>query len=274
MAKALRGLIIVLLVLSVVSLVLGMVLFSQRGEIKGRTQTLEQAAVKFAESIRYQNLVRDQLKDPKAMDAALSQLSVAADNQYTELQDTKTDLANTRQDLENTKMELATTKTDLEGAKVQVAEMTEKVAQKDAELAQANGRVTQLEQDKANLQVQIDDLNNQMVKAEEESRDLQDQVATLDKIIKDMEREQGAQNIRMPAGLSGHVLVVNPDWNFVILDIGSEAGLVPTAEMLVHRADELVGKVRISTVKDNLAIAEIITDWEKAPIQEGDRVLF
>ena len=274
MAKALRVLIIVLLVLSVVSLVLGIVLFSQRGDIKTRTQTLEQATVKFAQGIRYDKLNPEQLKDPAAMDAALSQVAVAADIQFTELQDTKQDLATARQDLETAKLDLANTKTELEGAKAQVVEMTDKVAQKDAELAQSNGRITQLEQDKASLQVQIDDLNNQMVKAEEDTRDLKDQVATLDKIIKDMEREQGSQNVRIAPGTSGHILVVNPDWNFVILDIGAESGLVPTAEMLVHRSDSLVGKVRISSVKENMAIAEIVTDWEKAPIQEGDRVLF
>jgi peptidoglycan hydrolase CwlO-like protein len=276
MAKALRALVIVLLVLSIASLVLGIMLFSKKGVIKERTQKLEAGVTKIAQSIRMEGLDANQLKDVGRMQAALDQVAVAGDNLVEELDVTKQDLAKTRQDLDSTKTELATTKTDLEAAKTQVVEMTAAVEKKDAELAQANGKVTQLEQDKSSLQVQIDELNNQLVKAEEETRDLQDQVTQLDKVIKDMEAEQGLQSAAksVPPGTTGKILYVNPNWNFVVLDIGSKSGLVPTAEMLVHRADQLVGKVRISTVEDNMAVAEIINDWERIPLKEGDHVLF
>ena len=113
--------------------------------------------------------------------------------------------------------------------------------------------------------------NNQLVKAEEEMRDLQDQVATLDKIVKET---TPTGNRPLPLGLTGKITVVNSDWNFVVLDIGSESGLVRDAQMLVHRADKLIGKVRISNVQKDMAIAEIMTDWEQSPIREGDYVLY
>ncbi len=275
MAKALRALIIVVLLLSVTSLILGIVLFTQRTVLKDRTQKLEAGAEKMAQSIRYDKLDLNQLKKVETMQPQLDLLATAGDIQYTDLQDTKQDLANTRLELENTKTELASTKNELETTKTRVVELTETVERKDAEIAQANGKITQLEQDKAGLQIQIDDINNQLVKAEEETRDLQDQVAQLEKVVKDLEAEAGPKSAKtLPVGTNGKILVVNPDWNFVVLDIGSKSGLVPTAEMLVHRADQLVGRIRISTVQENMAVAEIITDWEKAPVKEGDRVLF
>jgi predicted RNase H-like nuclease (RuvC/YqgF family) len=275
MAKALKPLVIVLLVLSIVSLVFGTVLFSQRGKIKDRVQKNELAVVKIAGNLHMDGFdaakLAEQLKDPQAMQVALDGVAVSAENRYVELQDTKTDLETTRTELDKTTKELATTKTELSAAQAKVTELTDSLAQKEAEVAQAKSQVDQLQQDKTALQAQIDDLNNQLVKAEEEMRDLQDQVATLDKIVKES-TPAGARPL--PIGLTGKIAVVNADWNFVVLDIGSDSGLVRDAQMLVHRADKLIGKVRITNVQKSMAIAEIMMDWEQSPVREGDYVLY
>ena len=44
--------------------------------------------------------------------------------------------------------------------------------------------------------------------------------------------------------------------------------------MLVHRAEQLIGRVRIVDVRDHMAIADIQRDWVSAPLQEGDRVFY
>jgi len=272
MGKALKPLVVVLLVLSIISLVLGSILFSQRETLKGRTLKHEAAIAKIAEKLHFDGLNAEALKDYNKMDQALGTVAVAADNQYEELQATKQDLADTREELASTKNELDETKTELAAAHEQITELSDTIDQKEAELAIANGRITQLEQDKTNLQIQIDDLNDQLVAADEEMRDLADQVQTLDKIIKDMEIDQGGKKILDP-DLVGHVMVVNPAWNFVILDIGSDNGLVTDAEMLVHRNDQLVGKVKISSVEKDMSIAEIVSDWQQEPVNEGDYVI-
>jgi predicted RNase H-like nuclease (RuvC/YqgF family) len=275
MAKALKPLVIVLLVLSIVSLALGIVLFFQRGEIKDRVQKNELAVVKIAENLHIEGLdaaqLAEQLKDVNAMQGALDKVAVSAVNRYEELQNTKADLETTRTELDKTTKELATTKTELSTAQAKVTELTDSLAQKEAEVAQAKSQIDQLQQDKTALQGQIDDLNNQLVKAEEEMRDLQDQVATLDKIVKE---SMGTGPRPLPLGLTGKIAVVNADWNFVVLDIGSDSGLVRDAQMLVHRADKLIGKVKITNVQKSMAIAEIMMDWEQAPIREGDYVLY
>jgi predicted RNase H-like nuclease (RuvC/YqgF family) len=276
MAKALKPLVIVLLVLSIVSLVLGTLLFLQRGEIKDRVQKNELAIVKIAGNLHMDGLdaakLAEQLKDVKAMQLALDGVAVSAENRYEELQNTKTDLENTRADLTKTKEELATTKTELSAAQAKVTELTDNLARKEAEVAQAKSEIDQLQQDKTALQTQIADLNEQLSKAQDEMKDLQDQVATLDKIVKESTPTTG--NKPLPIGLSGKIAVVNSDWNFVVLNIGSDSGLVRDAQMLVHRADKFIGKVRITNVQKSMAIADIVMDWEQSPIQEGDYVLY
>jgi predicted RNase H-like nuclease (RuvC/YqgF family) len=213
----------------------------------------------------------EQLKDVKAMQIALDSVAVSAENRYEELQNTKTDLENTRADLAKTKDELATTKTDLAASQAKVTELTDSLARKETEVAQAKSQIDQLQQDKTALQTQVNDLNNQLVKAEDEMKDLQDKVVILEGALKAIPTV--GQEI-LPPGLTGKIAVVNSDWNFVVLNIGSNSGLVNNAQMLVHRADKLIGKVRITNVQKSMAIADIMMDWEQSPIREGDYVLY
>lgn len=279
MGKALKPLVIVLLVLGIVSLILGSMLFSQRELLKGRTTRHEDAVVKIATNLRMPGInpqqLTEQLKDYNSMQSPLDLVAVAANNTVEELDHTKQDLATTRDELAATKTELNNTRNELTAAQQKINELNDTIDQKNTELIVANGRITQLEQDKSNLQIQIDDLNNQLVRADEEMRDLQDKIATLDKVIQDIDSKQGAPGTaKVPVGTMGRILIVNPDWNFVILDIGSEQGLVANAEMLIHRKDQLIGKVRISAVEKTMAIAEVVSDWTKQAVNEGDYVLF
>lgn len=275
MGKLATPLIILVLILSIAALSLGIMLFGQREILKGRTQKLELAAADFANGVRYEQLDPEALKDYERMDEPLKKLAVHADNQYVELQDTKQDLENTKVELAQAKDDLAQTKTELADAQSEIVDLKSELETKEVELAQASTRIDQLEQDKVSMQTQLDDLNDTLVRAEEETKDLQDQVATLEQTIEIMMAERGEiQPVDIPEGLSGHVVLVNPYWNFVVLDIGSEAGLRSTAELLVHRDDRLIGKIKVSTVEDEMAIAEIMMDWEQVPIREGDTVFY
>lgn len=279
MGKALKPLVIVLLVLGIVSLILGSMLFSQRELLKGRTTRHEEAVVKIATNLRMPGVnpqqIVAQLKDYNTMQSPLDLVAVAANNLADELDHTKQDLATTRDELALTKTELNNTRNELTAAQQKINELNDTIDQKNTELIVANGRITQLEQDKSNLQIQIDDLNNQLVRADEEMRDLGDKIATLEKVIQDIDSKQGAPGTaKVPVGTMGRILIVNPDWNFVVLDIGTEQGLVANAEMLIHRKDQLIGKVRISAVEKTMAIAEVVSGWTKQPVSEGDYVLF
>jgi hypothetical protein len=76
---------------------------------------------------------------------------------------------------------------------------------------------------------------------------------------------------KMP-GISGKVTFVDHAWNFVILDVGLAAGVVPNGELIVYRGRTFLGKVRVTKVDSNDAVAEILPDV-KGDIQIGDAVL-
>ena len=87
---------------------------------------------------------------------------------------------------------------------------------------------------------------------------------------------RGAEGVepRMKKGLAGKIVVVNKDWNFVVVDVGTDAGALVNGIFLVHRQDQLIGKIRVSSVTRNLALAEIVNDWQASPFREGDKIVY
>jgi hypothetical protein len=75
-----------------------------------------------------------------------------------------------------------------------------------------------------------------------------------------------------PPGISGKVTFVDHPWNFVILDVGISAGVVPNGELIVYRGRTFLGKVRVTKVDPDDAVAEILPDVQ-GDIQIGDSVL-
>lgn len=284
MGKLLNPLVVILLLLSIVALVLGIMLFSDREIVKGRVQKLETAVVDVAdamadekdphiEPLDYQ-VQKQSLMDYEKMDQQLNTMKTIAKVRYDDLFETEADLDKTEKTLVKTEGELKDTKEELNDTRAEVDRLEEDVAQKTREIDEAGRRIDTLEQDKASMQVQMDELNATIVQAQETIQEKQDEIDMLEETLARTAPDEGTVIEGPPEGLTGHVLVVNPYWNFVVLDIGREAGLQATHEMIVHRDDRLVGRVRVSSVEDNMAVAEILNDWEQVPIREGDYVLF
>lgn len=277
MAKLLKPMVVVLLVLSIASLVLGIMLFGQREEVKGRTQLLENTAMEIARGLHYDDLQRLHLLEyDTRMRNALGQLSTHAADTQQDLLDTRQDLENTLLDLEQTEEELRITQENLEASQRRVEQLEAQVEGLRSDVARLEREVSDLERARDSLQAQVDDLEIQVVQLEEEGLEKDDQIAELEDLVARYEAElyPDDDQIGTPEGLEGSILIVNADWNFVILDIGEEQGLSLNTEMLVHRDDNLVGRVRVINVKETFAIADILTSWTVVPLEEGDHVVF
>ena len=283
MAKALRWLVLLILVMSGVALGLGIMLFLQREVLKGRTQKLENATVLLNKSLHYDKLTADQLKANNkeglaAMDKPLADLNTFAVKTYDTLQDTKKTLATTQKKLADTEAELGTTKTELATSKTEVAGLKDAVTKKDAEITEKAGKITSLEGEKTALQGQVEEANKKIAKNDADLNELHAQIKDRDLTIKDLNMQLGHGNQNPPKGTNGKILAVSKDWKFAVLDIGRDNGLWPNSEMLIHRGTNLLGRVRIGIVHKKIAIADILTGYASeipnATIQEGDRVLY
>lgn len=284
MGKLLRPTIIIVLLLSIGSLTLGILLFNQRELLKGRTQKHAEAAMAlsrqltaerepFIESIdRRLNL--DNLLDYEQMDGELRTLSAIATTRLESLFDTASDLKDTRDELAETLDELARTRQELQDARREIARLEGVVAERERELQIANERIDTLEFEKTSLEEEIDGLNDQLRDLQIAKEDLEAENRSLELRIARLLPQTELGPTDTPEGLGGKVLLVNSDWNFIVIDLGSDDELAPLTRMLVHRDNHLVGRVRATAVEENLAICEIDRDFEKMPIEVGDKVFY
>jgi hypothetical protein len=83
-----------------------------------------------------------------------------------------------------------------------------------------------------------------------------------------------AENPKLPAGLKGQVVAVDPKFGFVILNIGNNKGVLTNGVMMIARDGNLIGKVQISGVEDTQSVANILPAWRRGEVMEGDEVLY
>ena len=95
--------------------------------------------------------------------------------------------------------------------------------------------------------------------------------ARLAGIIKDILGPE--DEVPLPAGTRGMVLVVDPKWRFVVLDLGEAKGVSKNGVLMVSRDGKLVAKVKIMTVYSDRCIANVMPGWDLGEIMEGDLVI-
>lgn len=80
--------------------------------------------------------------------------------------------------------------------------------------------------------------------------------------------------IKLPTGLKGKVLVADPRYEFVVLDIGEKEGVLPNGRLLINRNGRLIAKVQVTSVQNDRSIANVMPGWKLGEIMEGDQVLY
>lgn len=76
--------------------------------------------------------------------------------------------------------------------------------------------------------------------------------------------------VKLPDGLKGTVSAVDPKWEFVVLNIGANDGVLENGELLINRNSKLVAKVKVTVVQGDRCIANLVPGWKLGDIIEGD----
>jgi len=202
-----------------------------------------------------------------------------------DLRKTKTELASTKTDLDKTKTKLASTTSELATANAKVGELEKHGQELTADLER-----TRKDRDTAQQKLsQFDQLGVTPIQIKQLQEDYRkvtgerNSVIAENKLLIKKRNELQAELDQLvgsdvapplPVGLKGKVLVVDPKYDFVVLDIGSSKGLVPRGELMVDRGGKLVAKIRVSSVQSDRAIANIMPGWTQGDVMEGDQVIY
>jgi len=197
---------------------------------------------------------QNDLKTAQDAQKAAEQKASDDDSKITDLNN---QLTGAQKDAADAKAALDGAKKDAADAKAQIAQMTTDLGGKTVQ--QYKDDVTTAEKNAADAQAQQKVLQDGLDQANQKIKDL----------IADINAEK---NKTEPPGVSGKVTFVDRTWNFVVLDVGLDAGVVPNGELIVYRGKTFLGKVRITRADPNDAVAEILPDV-KGQIQVGDAVL-
>jgi Skp family chaperone for outer membrane proteins len=96
---------------------------------------------------------------------------------------------------------------------------------------------------------------------------------TIDRLQTRLAKYEGPDpTIRLRADLRGKILVVDPKWDFVVLNIGMDQGVKEEGELLVSRDGRLVAKVIVRSLEKDRCIANVMPGWKLGEVIEGDEV--
>jgi myosin heavy subunit len=221
----------------------------------------------------------------------IQQLQTDRDNQRNQKDEYHRQLVKTQNDLKTTTAELNTTKTELADSESQRDVLSHKVADLTTQVADLNTKNSKLTSQLNDTQDQLAaykatglkppeilalnknllDTQNALAVANDEKVVLTHTVAKLQNQIELLVGRNYV--VPLPANLKGTVMAVDPKWNFVVLNIGENQGVLAQGELLVSRDGRLVAKVVVSSVEKDRSIANLVPGWKLGDIIEGDEVI-
>jgi hypothetical protein len=132
------------------------------------------------------------------------------------------------------------------------------------------------------LSAKRDAYNAEVQGLTEEVSKLDKEIEVLNSVLAENQRQLSKQNevqsqrskaIALSGG-SGLVTAVNSDYGFAIVNMGKNDGVAAESKLLAKRGVELIGKLKIHNITNNLTVVEFDQDKLKQAIQPGDQVIF
>ena len=229
-----------------------------------------------------------------------------ANAQYDLLIETRQQLTEIRTELVDTITELNGRKTNLREKLAEIVNLNEQIDKLNGTISDLRGQIDELNEQVRSMEGDIANLRQEKEVLEEENEGLKIKSDELSGIIQDLRGQldrasratQGdggigpgtiagaikTARVDIAAGEKGKIASVDQDHLFVVMELDPSFldellnvltdGRLPLIELLVKRDGEYVTKVRIKQIKraDNLAIGDILPNWQQGPIEVGDTI--
>ncbi len=216
----------------------------------------------------------------------------------TELKDTQQKLATAEKDRDHNKAEWDKTAAKLKQTEATLATTTEERDKAVAEATAQQKRADKLTDELAKTKTERDSAQQEL-SAYKSTGLKPEQIVAINKSYKGLEDRMNATEdenkilfknvarlenellhyrtpdapVALPASIKGKVLVADPKWNFVVLNVGSDQGVLDYGEFLVNRDGKLVAKVKVTSVQKDRCVANVVQGWQLSDVLEGDLVI-
>ena len=195
------------------------------------------------------------------------------------------ELKSTKAELDTTKTTLETTKNDLESATTKANNLERKATDLETKLTKTTADRDDAQQKLSAYELvglspgEIKATRETLAKTEKERDVLLGEnkiwVRKNTELVAKINALIGVDNeVKLPDGLKGKIVAVDPKYDFVVLNVGANQGVLERGKMMVNRSGKLVGKIQIVSVEPDKSVANILPAFKNGELMEGDEVLY
>ena len=210
-----------------------------------------------------------------------------------ELTRIRKDLAQSKEELTKAVEAQETLSRSIEDREQEVGRLKKDLDQAHNESTQITGRLSELQAERETMKQQLVDLERAKGELESKVMELSERpTVELEKVTVTNGQTPGAgpsAGVAQPTGggvalpvsavstasisaREGQVVVINREYDFIVMNLGKNHGLSVGQEFQVVRGNEVLGKVKVEKVYDELSAAAILPESKKNTMHEGDTV--
>jgi len=197
----------------------------------------------------------------------------------------------------------------LKESEKQISELNNALALEKKSREEASAEFEQIKADLEQRKSLMQDLEDKLKKAQENERKTQDKFAVLsseknDLEVKLKELQDSSQGVELgkivvapeavapskpqkekakqekavekpvePKALEGKILVVNKEYNFVVINLGSKEGVSLGDTFTIYKESSPVGDIKVEKLHDSMSAAGFLSEDVKNKVKEGDKVV-
>jgi len=240
-------------------------------------------------------------KGPGTMQELLDQVLERATKQNIALNKTRVELAKVREELGTTIEDYNKIKQDGRADKKTIDDKNKEIDKLKEDIRNLERKVSGLEEEKKNLAAEVAELKkdneNKQAQIDDMAKKMKEQEATIKKLMGDR-KVPGKDPVTLAEaflgapGDKGKIVAVDDKLKFVVVDLSDAAMTelvgeqrdrpMPQIELLVRRpgfksaSGEFITRIKFRQVlrQKNLVVADILIDWQQAPVEINDVVFF
>ena len=215
--------------------------------------------------------------------ARASELEQAKAQVEDQLAKANKDAAQAKQDLAKAIESRDTLAKSVEDREQEIRRITKDLEQAQSQQKQATSQLSDLQSERDSVKKQLADLESAKNTLEAKLAEATGRpTVELDKVVVNGQASPGngapaaASSAFTPSSASatnGQVVVINREYDFVVMNMGKNHGLAIGQQFKIVRGSEVLGTVKVEKVYDELSAAAILPDSKKESIKEGDAVV-
>ncbi len=232
-----------------------------------------------------QRLAESRLEESKKL---IADLQAKIQDAQTQVDSLTKDLQNEKDAKQQALTQIDQLKSDLDNQKEMRAALEKKLSQAQDDVNKGQAKLKETESKKTELEERIKELE-----PSPKAQSAKPMGVELGKIVvgpdmsqqpkptQGMPQTQAAPTQGAPQGnnagnlnLTGKVLVINKDYNFAVINLGTKDGVAVGDIFSVYHRNKYVGDVKVEKVHDSMSAAGFLSPDLKNKFSEGDKIVF